>query len=63
MFGLCCEVPSTVKKKEKKIKVHPLFGLCCEVPSTIKKQKKKNQGAPFPPSDNQYNINPGPSPQ
>jgi len=39
LFGLCCEVPSTIKKT--KIKVHPLCGLCCEVPSTVKKTKIK----------------------
>jgi hypothetical protein len=47
LFGLCCEVPSTVEKTEKKNNVHPLFGLCCEVPSTVKRKEKKNQGAPF----------------
>jgi hypothetical protein len=26
-------------------------------PSTVKKKKQKNQGAPFPPLHNEYNIN------
>jgi hypothetical protein len=32
-------------------------------PSIVKKKKEINQGAPFPPSHNEYNINPSPSKQ
>jgi len=32
------------------------------LPLNRKKEKKeKNEGTPFPPSHNEYNINPGPS--
>ncbi len=50
LFGLCCEVPSTVEKTEIKIKVQPLSSLCCEVPSTVKRKEKKNQGVGEVPS-------------
>jgi hypothetical protein len=50
-------LPHVKGKQKKTINLHPPF------PLDSKKKGKKNQGAPFPPSHNEYNINPGPSQQ
>jgi hypothetical protein len=41
-------------KGKKNINLRP------PTPLNNKKKKEINQGAPFPPSHNEYNINPGP---
>jgi hypothetical protein len=48
--------PFHISRGKKNINLDP-------PPPQQKKKKEKNQGAPFPPSHNEYNINPGPSQQ